>query len=562
MTDKSRQIRFVMNSVCRLVTILAALTVTAFSQNPFAGRYEGPLTTTTLGQVAQIGQVIFDVNDAGEILSQEGTALFLRGLVSNTGAVALEANLFQLSSGQIVNDILTSTSSVTLPVIGNQITNLTLTRTGAAGGDGGNSGALPDPGVVGLAGYRDRLGETLQFEVTADPLFPFYGGDIYTDTSPLASTVVHAGLLATGETGVVSVKILPSPASYPAVEQNGLTSGFWPIATDGAYSFTDGETDSLAITKQPQSIEVLSGDTATFTITARGENLSYQWYQGTAGDRSTPVVDATNATLTVTDLTGDTGYWVEVISGEEILTSATASATIVTLPDNVTTVIVDAKASGKFGAPTSSAIPFVRGYEFTRAGESLAIIANGTATFGEGLSGGPNGLTTARSIIAGYTPLEEIEIDSGATTEAALPGQALNVGALIGAFIPTSRTSAPGFQPNDADTLANGIDSADLFLVGSISAFIAPEPGTLYLGINEAWMANNSGSFEVFLGAVETDPTSDLNITQDANGPWIEWSGEGTLRESTDMIDWTVIEGATSPYRFTYDGARYFQLQP
>ena len=74
-------------------------------------------------------------------------------------------------------------------------------------------------------------------------------------------------------------------------------------------------------------------------------------------------------------------------------------------------------------------------------------------------------------------------------------------------------------------------------------------------------MANNSGSFQVLLGEVEAEATPTVSISQDANGPFIEWSGEATLRQSTNMMDWNVIEGATSPYHFTYDGARYFQLE-
>ena len=88
--------------------------------------------------------------------------------------------------------------------------------------------AAHDPGT--LTAYRDRNGEFFTFEVTGDAEASIWGTDIYTDDSYLAAAVVHAGLLEDGETGVVTVTILPGEEAYTGSIQNDVTSwdyGSW-----------------------------------------------------------------------------------------------------------------------------------------------------------------------------------------------------------------------------------------------------------------------------------------------------------------------------------------------
>lgn len=89
--------------------------------------------------------------------------------------------------------------------------------------------ALPDPGD--LSGFRGQHGAVLSFEVTGDETGRVWGDGIYTDDSRLAAAAVHAGMVQQGETGVVSVEILPGQDTYAAAERNGVASGSygnWP----------------------------------------------------------------------------------------------------------------------------------------------------------------------------------------------------------------------------------------------------------------------------------------------------------------------------------------------
>lgn len=96
--------------------------------------------------------------------------------------------------------------------------------------DGGIT--LPDPG--NLSSHRGQNGAMLKFEVTGSTEGSVWGDVIYTDDSALAAAAVHTGVLKPGETGIVTVEILPGRDSYTSLDANGVLSssyGSW----EGSY---------------------------------------------------------------------------------------------------------------------------------------------------------------------------------------------------------------------------------------------------------------------------------------------------------------------------------------
>ncbi len=90
-----------------------------------------------------------------------------------------------------------------------------------------------DPGA--LVNYRGQNGKAFYFEVTGNKgAGSVWGTGLYTDDSALAAAVVHAGVLADGQKGIVKVVILPGAASYTGSEKNGVASDNWG-AWDGSY---------------------------------------------------------------------------------------------------------------------------------------------------------------------------------------------------------------------------------------------------------------------------------------------------------------------------------------
>jgi len=93
---------------------------------------------------------------------------------------------------------------------------------------------LPDPG--NLASYRDQVGATLSFSVVGTTSGSVWGSGPYTDDSTLAAAAVHAGILANGQSGTVTVQLTGPQASFAGSAMNGVNSsnyGSW----GGSYVF-------------------------------------------------------------------------------------------------------------------------------------------------------------------------------------------------------------------------------------------------------------------------------------------------------------------------------------
>jgi len=96
------------------------------------------------------------------------------------------------------------------------------------------------------------------------------------------------------------------------------------------WTFTRPATPSPpVITTQPASGTVPSGQSATLTVVASGAApLNYQWYQGAAGNTSTPV-GTNSASFTTPVLTATASYWVRVTNLYGSADSSTATLTLV-----------------------------------------------------------------------------------------------------------------------------------------------------------------------------------------------------------------------------------------
>ncbi|HZZ29200.1 MAG TPA: hypothetical protein VFE46_14475 [Pirellulales bacterium] len=178
-----------------------------------------------------------------------------------------------------------------------------------------------------------------------------------------------------------------------------------------------------------------------------------------------------------------------------------------------TSIQVAATASGEFGIPESGAVPMVSAFTFTAAGQQVQLSANGTINLDPELTTGPNGISVPRSIIIGglsqgqgYTPLEEGIMDGGGsvpTTDGS--STVTELGSLMGAFVPAASVSASGFSAIDSHlaTGGKGINSTAIFFVGVGPLTVtAPGPGTLYLGIDESFVSNNTGHFSATVTVV------------------------------------------------------------
>ncbi|MEO8392024.1 MAG: choice-of-anchor Q domain-containing protein, partial [Chloroflexota bacterium] len=82
------------------------------------------------------------------------------------------------------------------------------------------------------------------------------------------------------------------------------------------------------ITMQPQNQTIVSGNTASLSVAATGQSLTYQWYQGTAPDTGTPISGATAASFVTPVLTSTTSFWVRVTNPAGNADSNSATVTV------------------------------------------------------------------------------------------------------------------------------------------------------------------------------------------------------------------------------------------
>ena len=86
------------------------------------------------------------------------------------------------------------------------------------------------------------------------------------------------------------------------------------------------------ITTQPVSTTINSGGTANLTVTASGDSPGFQWYRGTSGVTTDPVVGAISASFTTPALTTTTTYWVRAANVAGVSDSNVATITVITPP--------------------------------------------------------------------------------------------------------------------------------------------------------------------------------------------------------------------------------------
>ncbi len=101
---------------------------------------------------------------------------------------------------------------------------------------------------------------------------------------------------------------------HPTNNTEGNTTiddfGYTPIGAPGTGSEGPPPVAAPEITTQPASQEVASGASASLSVTASGDDITYQWFTGNSGDTASPVAGATAGTLDTGALTASTSFWV------------------------------------------------------------------------------------------------------------------------------------------------------------------------------------------------------------------------------------------------------------
>lgn len=439
------------------------------------------------------------------------------------------------------------------PLVGE--TNQTLTLVGAVTNESGlysvvitnNSGSVTsrlatvtvsEPnyvprGVTGLANlvaYRGLNGLVVNATVTGDNLNGgIYGSDIYTDDSYLPKAVVHAGWLTNGETGTVSILILPDNGSYTSTTRNGITSS--------SYGTWLGSFSPVGLvptfTNQPVHRVAFLGSPVTFTSGAVcRSNFTYQWLHN-----GVTMPGKTSATLDIAAAApGDSGsYAVQARMATGTNTSETAQ--LIVLPgDNASPAILDS------GNIILNALSGVAGtiYHVTTVGNTNFGTAWGTGIY-------TYDSTLARvAVHAGF-------LAHGATGTVAvvfLPGQA--------SYLASARNGVQTFNFGTVYRSYALVDSAPVFqpICTNLAVMIVPATTNCVVSTNTVCVTNSvvltpapTNCYFVIQSFTNTIITYVTNTYTSATAPtnglvsW--WRGEGNALDSAGTNHGTLHGSAT-----------------
>ena len=184
-------------------------------------------------------------------------------------------------------------------------------------------------GTIILAGGTDP-DTSLEVYDTNDNLiatFTNFEGDITPEFKPGFITINASELGAPG--GISRLELKDDPNINPAFSRSSIDDfGYTPIGAPGTGSEGPPPADAPSITTQPASQEVQSGASASLSVAASGDDLTYQWYEGNSGDTTNPVAGATGNTLTTGALTASTSFWVQITNAGGTADSETAVVTV------------------------------------------------------------------------------------------------------------------------------------------------------------------------------------------------------------------------------------------
>ncbi len=194
--------------------------------------------------------------------------------------------------------------------------------------------------TVVLSGSSDVDGSVDVYDTNDNLIATFTNleGDITPDFKPGFVTINAVELGAPG--GISRIVMKDDPNINPARSRTAMDDfGFTPIGAPVTDTSAPPPADAPNITTQPASQEVASGASATLSVTASGEDLTYQWYTGNSGDTANPIAGATGSTITTSALTANESYWVQISLPDGSASSDSDTAVITVAAPSVPLVL-------------------------------------------------------------------------------------------------------------------------------------------------------------------------------------------------------------------------------
>lgn len=277
------------------------------SGNPFAGSYQSLVVTAATLPVITTQPTSLTINSGS-------TATFT---VAATGP-SLTYQWYQGTSGETANPIsLATSSSYTTPSLGSNGSYWVRVSNGAGNVNSNTVTAtvIQPPNITSQPNpVSVTAGSSATFTVGATGTslsYQWFQGNTGITTNPIS--------LATS-----------SSYTTPPISQSG---NYWVRVSNSAGVLNS---NTVAVTliippvivHQPDSTEVIRGQSATLVVVASGTAPNIQWFEGNSGDTSSPLLGATSPELNTPVLTEDATYWARAANSAGTAISDTAVVTV------------------------------------------------------------------------------------------------------------------------------------------------------------------------------------------------------------------------------------------
>ena len=336
-----------------------------------SGIVVGPGTANTL---------VFSTQPGGAVL---GSALNPQPVIKTQDQFGNDSTF---GLGTNVNVTLTLTSG-TGSLVGTNVLNI---------GTSGGNGVVTFSGLtVNAAGIKQLTASASSFTDAVSTTFTIDKADQIITFGPLADKVLGDAPFTVGATNSsglpVTFAIVSGPATIAGSTITVTNTGLVVVSASNAgnsdynpasvqASFTVSASAVPVINTQPQDLTVIQGSNATFSVTASGPALTYQWlFNGTN------LVGATDSSLTITNAQGSNAgiYAVVVSNSTASVTSSNATLTVI-LPPQILSQPTNATAGDgdDFSLPVSSGAGFVVSgtqpftYQWQKNGNNLSTQTN------------------------------------------------------------------------------------------------------------------------------------------------------------------------------------------